>query len=789
MKIAEGFPTTILVVDDKQHVRDSLASVIRLASPLYQVAAAASGSEAIERLRQAPVDVVLCDLVLSGELGGIEVTREIRRLHPATRVIVFTGVDSSSDTKVQALQAGAFSYLSKPINHDELLLGIRSINSIRSTEYLGRCFETLARIAYSLQETFRESLLAERVVEGAQDLGFHRARLYLFDDKSQMLIGRAIRGKVNLDRDFVGYTIPLASSPIINTIFDYDRPTVWNKEDIVAQFGPQSLEPWIDEMDLRDIPWIDAPLVVGKRHIGTLALDYRYAPHRLYTQEDLRIAGIFAGLAAHALNNARLYQEQALAHASLSSILREAPDAVISTDLHGVVKLASPSVEWVTGHSPEGMVGRHASEFYTDERGTVVGKEVALDLMREVRQRGRVGNRKVCVLGSDGRPRPVSVSISLLHDEQKQEIGTLGILKDLGPYEAQTRRYRDLLEGFGYGTILLDTDGTVEFCNGKAERLLHRASGGALGLRFSSLISEHQREEFGQSFVAVLTEGMQRGLDLELLRPDGLPVPVKGFLTPFRSEGVIKGVTVALYGVTELASLDQSGRLMALGQMAATLPHEINNALNHVLPAARDLEAQLTKEGAVSKRVRFYLDMIQRNAERIGKIVGIIREFARPGLFRFEPVGLQKVVEEAVELVRTGLRKSGIAVELELPADLPDVLGEPTRLLQVFVNLLTNAREAMEAQTEPREIRIQARFQPPDRVVVRVCDTGPGIPEEVVESLFDPFFTLKPGRGTGLGLFLVKSILELHEGTVDLVDRPGERGTCFQLELKAANPI
>ncbi|HEX4961398.1 MAG TPA: response regulator [Thermoanaerobaculia bacterium] len=786
MSLAEGLPTNILIVDDRPEIRESLGSLVQSESPLFTVATAASGIEALEHLRIVSADVVLCDLKLKGGMDGIEVTRRIKNSYPSARVIVFTGKDVQEDTKSQVRQAGAFSYLSKPINFDELLHGIATINSIRTTEYLVRCFEALSRIAYSLQETFDLDALAHRIVNGACELGFQRARLYLFDEARRTLIGKAHQGELGLN--FEGYEIPLDSSPIITHIFEHDRPTVWTGEDIRKEFGDQIGEPWLTDMDLHGIPWIDVALVVGNKRIGTLAVDHHGSPEGLYTREDLRITEIFAGLAAQSLNNGRLYQEQALANAFLGSILREAPDAVVSTDIHGVIKQASPSIEGVTGHPPERMVGRSAAEFYTDEKGSPeVGRIIARDLMEEVRTHGRITNRRVCLFGLDFLPRPISVSLSLLHDDQKHEIGTLGILKDLGPFEAQTRRYRDLLEGFGYGTILLDRRGIMEYCNGKAERLLHRPLDGALGKPFLAMISEPQRDEFERSFKTVLREGVEHGLDLDLLRPDGLPVPIKGFLTPFRSDGAVKGVAVALYGLAELASLDRSGRLMALGQMVATLPHEINNALNNLLPSSRDLATYLAKASAPSERVRFYLDVITRNAERIQKIVRQIREFARPREFQREQVGINDVIKEAADFLQATLRDIRLVLDLDLA--LPEVLGEPTRLQQVFVNLMTNAKEAMEGQDEPREIRIQSRLQGASSLVVTVTDSGSGIPQEAREFLFDPFFTLKTGSGTGLGLFIVKSIMDLHGGTIEVLDRPREEGTCFKLTFKLYSSV
>jgi PAS domain S-box-containing protein len=795
VKIAEGFPTRILIVDDKEHVREALRALVSLESRLYQVSTAASGPEALGILDREAVDVVLCDQVLTPEMSGTAVTGAIKEKHPGVRVVVFTGKDVPKDTKVEVLEAGALFFLNKPINEGELLHVISTINSIRRTEVLGKSFETLARIAYSLQGTFDFDQLEQRIVAGAHELGYDRARLYLFNEKRRILAGKAAFGMPQGVFEGSAYEIPFHASPVIAAIFESDRPTVWTEQLIRERFGEASGEPWLTDMDLRGIAWIDCPLVVGNRRIGTLAVDRYSQPGREHTRDDLQILGVFAGLAAQALNNARLYrkealarEQEALARASLASILREAPDAIITTDLHGFINQVSPSVERVIGVPPGKLIGQPAAACYTDETGSSeIGKVIARDLMDEVKSKGMVSNRPVFLYGADRLPRPISISISLVHDEQGREVGTLGFLKDLSPIEAQVRRYRDLLEGFGYGTLLLSETGLIEFCNRKAERLLRRARTELQGQRLLDMVPEGHRDELDSCIQAALREGAEKSLDLDILRPDGVPVPVKMHLTPFRSEEAIRGVAVAIYGADELTSLIQSGRLMVLGQMVAGVAHEINNPLNNILPAVRDLAGWLGRQQALSDRSQTYLDIIERNGERIQRIVRQLREFARPREFRREPLSLNAVVRDALAFLETRFRNRNIQLVLDLAPDLPEILGEPSRLQQVLINLLVNAEEAMEEQEEPKEIHVTARPEPPDRVVLLVADSGPGVAPEMRDILFDPFFTTKgPSKGTGLGLSISKGIMDLHEGTIELVDRPGARGACFRIEMKQA---
>ena len=656
MKVAEGFPTRILIVDDKVHVRESLRSLVSLESRLYEVHTAANGPEALAILDREPVDVVLCDQVLTPEMSGTAVTGAIKERHPGVRVVVFTGKDVPKDTKVDVLEAGALFFLNKPINEGELLHAISTINSMRRTEYLGKSFETLSRIAFSLQETFDFDQLAQRIVAGAHELGYARARLYLLDEKTQVLAGRAAYGMPQKFFDGT-YEIPFHVHPVVAAIFEADRPTVWTDELIREKFGEKSGEPWLTDMDLHGIAWVDCPLVVGNRRIGTLAVDHRGQPDREATRDDLQILGVFAGLAAQALNNARFAREQeALARAS-----------------------------------------------------------------------------------------------------------------------------------FGYGTLVLNEAGVIEFCNHKAERLLRRARTRIQGQLLLDMVPEGFRDDLSDCIRAALSDRAEKSLDLDILRSDGVPVPVKMHLTPFRSEQMSRGVAVAIYGADELTSLIQSGRLMVLGQMVAGVAHEINNPLNNILPAVRDLASWLRRQEALSERSQTYLEIIERNGERIQRIVRQLREFARPREFRREPLSLNGVVREALTFLETRLRNRDIRLVLDLDPELPEILGEPTRLLQVLINLLVNAEEAMEGQEEPKEIHITSKAEPSGRVSLVLCDSGPGVPPEMRDVLFDPFFTTKgPSKGTGLGLSISKGIMDQHEGTIELVEPPDGRGACFRIEMKQA---
>jgi PAS domain S-box-containing protein len=781
-------PTRILLVDDNQDVRRALSNLIEAGVDHCQVNTVANGTEAIELLTERPYDIALCDLALPGDIDGIEVTRRVKAIRPEVRVVVFTGRETA-DRKQEALDAGAFSYVPKPYEFSELLHLIHALASIRRTEIQSLWFQTLTRLATDFQATFDYDRIARRVVEGARELGFARARLYDFDDDRRILRGRAAVGDESLPADFDHYEIPFTDHPFIRFIFDKKQPAIWNRETLERRFPDGVGETWIEDMGLSETSWIDCPLQVEGRRVGTLAVDHLGEEDEQCTREDLEIIGLYAALAAQALHNSTLYQQEALNKASLTSLAEDAPDAVITTDLHGIINFVSPSSERVTTWPAEEMLGKAAREFYTDADGSSdVGREVAREIMSKVRTEGAVQNLEVYLKAREGPPLFMVTSVSLLHGPEGKEIGTLGFLKNRSLLLTEARRYRGLLEGFGVGTLLLTRRGKVELINPKAEGLLGRRREEIQGRAFTGVLLEAQRKEFEKSFAGVLAgEEVEAAIDLHVLRPDESRLALKARLNPIRSGKKITGVTLALSDMEEIGALIQSGRLMALGQMVGGVAHEINNPLNNATSATHNLREDLEAGGSLTESRRRNLDIVARGCERISDLVSRMKEFGSPSDLSMEPVSLNEVIEDTASFFATRLRNHGIDLDLHLSPDLPLVWGDRKRLEQVFINLLTNAEQALEGQEPPRRIVVETRAAGRGQIKASVSDTGCGIPEKVREAIFDPFFTTRSSRGgTGLGLSICKSILDLHQGKILATSGPEGRGTTFQLTLRTA---
>ncbi len=242
----------------------------------------------------------------------------------------------------------------------------------------------------------------------------------------------------------------------------------------------------------------------------------------------------------------------------------------------------------------------------------------------------------------------------------------------------------------------------------------------------------------------------------------------------------------------ELETLHQRGelahaaRLSAVGQLTASIAHEINQPLGAILSNAEAAELFLSGDPPQLERVRQILADIGDEDRRASEVIRRVRSLLRKTPPELQPLSLNDVVREVLGLVGGDALRRGIALEPDL-SPLPQVRGDRVQLQQALLNLVLNAMEALE-QAKPGERRIVVHTALADdgSVELVVSDTGPGIPEERLPQVFESFYTTKKD-GMGLGLSIVRSIVEAHDGRIE-AGRNGSRGAFFRLRLPAAAP-
>ncbi len=380
-----------------------------------------------------------------------------------------------------------------------------------------------------------------------------------------------------------------------------------------------------------------------------------------------------------------------------------------------------------------------------------------------------------------------ALGLGLLRNmEEGDRLEILTLNQDLAGRE---RFIRDVVASLRDGVVVLDRERRVTGWN--------RAMASRSGVLASEALGQRLGDVFagpGDDRVHAAVEGIYRGdeeafvlerVQHETRQRGRVVLDVKGSAIR-ASDGALEGVVLLVEDVTERVaferSLRQSEKLAALGTLAAGLAHEINNPIGIITSRIELMREDAGVQG-LPKEARDDLEVLDTHARRVARITHGLLSFARRSPGEKVAVDVGRVVEDTMLLVAKQAQKEEIGLRVEVAPDLPPVLGDRTLLAQVLLNLVNNARDAVQAGGE---IFVRAERDPVragwTRVIVR--DTGVGIPEEHLGRLFEPFFTTKPG-GTGLGLAMSYGIVREHGGLIGVESRPGE-GATFVLSLPGA---
>jgi two-component system sensor histidine kinase DctS len=283
------------------------------------------------------------------------------------------------------------------------------------------------------------------------------------------------------------------------------------------------------------------------------------------------------------------------------------------------------------------------------------------------------------------------------------------------------------------------------------------------------------------------------GIELRLARLSGERFDVLLYEAPLiDAEGRQTGWMGSMIDITERKrarelvrqqqeKLAATARLVTVGEMASTMAHELNQPLSAIASYTTGCLNLLGDGGLPRGELEEALRKTGQQAQRAGRIIRRVHDFVRKREPTRTPVRINAVVEEAVGFADADARRRQVRIDVALGAEGPELQGDPLLLQQVVLNLLRNAMDAMaETAPEARAIRVAATSGP-DGVMVTIADRGAGIPEEVREHLFQPFYTTK-AEGMGMGLNICRSILELHGGRVWAEPNPGG-GTVFSFSI------
>ena len=661
----------ILVVDDEPEIAESLADF--LSRKGHTISIAVTGEEAQAFLEtavspaQTPVDLVLLDMRMP-HMSGLDVLHWLRQ-HPAdelryTRVIMLTAATGNRE-KIEALNAGADDYITKPYHPQELLARVQTLLRTQQLEkqlqqqrqqlaHLNRISNEVAAML-DLRRVFAHAAEGIRLVVGTDISAVFMKTLSKGSLHCQHLSGGDITAEqypaIPYGRGLIGQTL--------------HQPRVFRINDLTAE---PLYEP---ELDTAASPHIRAllavPIVVRGNSWGVLAA-FRTTPTP-FSEFALDLLASLSSALSAAIENGWLVQNlQARQQDLLDS--RNTLQAMMDGILHPIYTIG-PNWELLS-------VNQNKRDELPDKGEEVVGR--------------------VCYTAFFQRQTP------------------------------------------------------CEHC------------------LVGQVLADKQPQTWAVRW---------RGADQQLREWDVNAYPVPG-----RGESSAS-VVVVWQDRTEERRLEQSllqaGKLAAIGQLAAGVAHEINNPLTAINANAEMLKMFIPASDDNYQSV----DLIHRAGLRAAKVVGGLLDFAREQQYTFIPLDINKLVEQALELVAYQLYVAHVTAVPQLAPNLPRVAGSSEHLKSVWINLLVNARDAMhEAGVENPTVTIRTELTPAaDYIQVSVQDNGPGIPPAKAAHIFEPFYTTKaPGKGTGLGLATCQRIIAQHGGTIEAISNPGE-GALFVVRL------
>ncbi|PYX80340.1 MAG: hypothetical protein DMG70_23950 [Acidobacteria bacterium] len=409
-------------------------------------------------------------------------------------------------------------------------------------------------------------------------------------------------------------------------------------------------------------------------------------------------------------------------------------------------------------------------------------------LGRDPDEGGGVRTREITLRRKDGKPVVCLDSSRAVWDPTGKVIRYQGTLVDVSEQRQMERQLRQqeefqrhLLESFPDLILVIDPEERYTFASSRIRDTWGYDADMLKGKKVGEV--EEQSPEFLELCRDVLSGKRvfgfceypfkHRGGNWRTMRASASPL--------FDAENHVRGVVVSVRDITVEKKMEQqiiqTERLAAMGQMIGGFAHELNNPLTSILGLS-----EMLQETEVREQSRKHLAMMHGQAKRAAEIVQNLMYFSRPPAPGKSKVNIAELVQRTLHLHAYSLRKNNISVDYLPDASLPLVIGDPNQLMQVFLNLILNAEQAIREVRERGTLRI--RLGRADKAVsASFQDDGPGIPSENLPNIFDPFYTTKrPGRGTGLGLSICKAVLKEHGGNVEATSAPGG-GSVFTVTL------
>jgi PAS domain S-box-containing protein len=526
---------------------------------------------------------------------------------------------------------------------------------------------------------------------------------------------------------------------------------------------------------------INYPLFIKGEFRGSLCI-YQNDHRRVWTDDELSLVGALAERVAIGIAQAELFEMVARGKTEWETTFDAMSDGIFIFDRNGELKRVNRAGAAMEARHPKLLLGKKCCDILrTSEEDETCVVEQALETGRSV----------TIEITPTRLNRPLLVSIEPVLDENERAQGvvcTARDLSDLRKVQAVAREHESLLtnilESARESIYAVDPDGNFKWCNTATLKGLGYQRSNFIGRPLLAMVYEGDRELVREKLDAALT-GLPQTYEMRYFSRDGKLRYARVDNSPLVVEGRTTGVLGIARDITEQKEererAARADKLRALGQLASGVAHDFNNSLAAILGRAQLLRRQVNDPALVRN-----LDIIQTAAEDAAATVRRIQTFARKSAVKeFELVDVAGLLNDAVEITRTRWQNEARVRGLEYDVKLNTEPGQHTygsasELREVFVNMIVNAVDAM---PKGGRLLITCR-RVDDRLQLHFSDNGMGMPEDVQQKIFEPFFSTKGAHGTGLGLSVSYSIIERHSGSISVVSEPG-KGTNFMIDLPA----
>lgn len=517
-----------------------------------------------------------------------------------------------------------------------------------------------------------------------------------------------------------------------------------------------------------------------KRWAGTVRLRLKNTSRPLYF--DCVLNGIVKGDEVVGVSLlGRDVTEQREKELRFTELFETLQEGVYFSTPEGQLLDANPALVSLLGYTEKGeLLSVEPSALNFDAGQPVLG--------RAVDDRGGVRTREVKLRRKDGKAAIFLDSSRAVWDTAGNIIRYQGTLVDITEKRkmerqlAQQEEFRArLLESFPDLILVVDLEERYTFVSSRARDLLGYKPDDMLGKKISDL-EDHSPELASLYHTVVSGKEAFWSAEYGARHHDGSWRTMRAAGSQLvDADGKISGVIISVRDITIERKLEQqvvqSERLAAMGAMIGGVAHELNNPLTTILGNS-DLLLDTVNDETSRKR----LNLLQQDARKAAEIVKNLTYFSRPPAPGKSRINVVEVVERTLNLHAYSLRKNNVTVDFLKDVSVPYALGDPHQLMQVFLNLIVNAEQAIREARDKGTLRIRLGHQN-NSVWVSFHDDGPGIAKENLASIFDPFYTTKrPGRGTGLGLSICKSVMKEHNGSVEAANAP-DGGAVFTVTL------